>query len=86
MTNINETGLDSDQRLHWPPLLSIVGLQTLTQKPQRDNLVFPSRLLMEHLHQAPAVIQQLIVSLLTISNCIYEKLCEIMMPFSGDKI
>ena len=30
---------------------------------------------MEPLHQAPAVI----------SNCIYDKLCEIMMPFSETK-
>jgi hypothetical protein len=78
--NINEPCLDSDGKPFGPPLLSIVELQTLTQKCKCDNLVFPSRVLMEPLHQAPAVIQQLISSLSTISSSTYDVLCEIMMP------
>ncbi len=76
--NINEPYLDSDRRPFWPPLLGIVEVQTRTQKPHRDNLDFPSQVLMEPLQQDPAVNQQLIMSLLTISSSTYDKLCEII--------
>ncbi len=38
---------------------------------------------MEPLHQAPAVIPQLIMSLCTISIATCNKICEFMMPFYG---
>ena len=78
--NINEPCLDSDGGPFRPPLLSIVELQTLTQKSKCENLVFPSRVSVEPLHQAPAGIQQLILSLSTISSSTYDILCEIVMP------
>ena len=83
--NVNKPCSDSDGRPFWPPLLSIVELQTLTQKPKCGNFVFPTRVLMEPLHQAPTVIWQLILSLFTISSSTYDKLCEIMMPFNKAK-
>jgi hypothetical protein len=39
--------------------------------------------LMEPLHQAPAVIPQIIMSLCTISIATCNKICEIMTPFYG---
>jgi hypothetical protein len=46
---------------------------------------FSIQSLMEPLCQAPFVIPQLIMSLCSISIATCNKLCEIMMPFHGDK-